>query len=156
LLIALLVAEPLAAQQAPDVGNANANAPAGAVGSRAANDRLRGVGKEDPLLGGPAAYRDPYRSALDAGDTQQSDLIRAERVPNGSTIGNGYDPLPPGGGARVGGARIADTGAGAGAGAGGAPGGNAAPNAEQAGQSLYRDPIGGAKGNGAQVYRSPW
>jgi hypothetical protein len=172
LLLALLAAAPLAAQQAPATGNANANGDAyanapPAAANRAANDRLRGVGDEDSLLGAPAAYRDPYRSALNAGDMQQSDLMRAERVPNGVANGNGYDPLPPGGGKPV--ARAAGAGGGADAGGGGggggggapgvagnAPGGNAAPNTAQAAQPLYRDPFGGAKGNGGQVYRSPW
>jgi hypothetical protein len=165
LLLSLFAAAPLAAQQAPGVGDANAeaNAPQGAANraaaSRATNDRLRGAGEEDSLLGGPAAYRDPYRAALDAGGTQQSDLMRTERVPNGATNGNGYAPLPRGGRGRVPAVGVgANVGEGAGAPgmAGNAPGGNAAPDAEQAAQPLYRDPFGGANGNGAQVNRSPW
>ena len=171
-MLSLVAAAPLAAQQAP-AGNANGNAAANApaalpdanAAARAANDRLRGVSKEDSLLGGPAASRDPYRSALDAEDTRQSNLMRAERNPNRAMNGTGYDPLPPAG--RGGNARAAggDAGAGAGAGAGNAGGmaGNAAPDgnappttADQAAQSLYRDPFNGAKGAGQQVYRSPW
>jgi hypothetical protein len=130
--------------------------------ARAANDRLRGVSKEDSLLGGPSMSRDPYRSALDAEDTRQSDLMGAERVPNGVMNRNGYDPVPPAKGAPNARAPAADAGADAalnpvgmeGNAAGG--GGKARANTPaQAAQKLYRAPFKGNDG-AQQVYRSPW
>jgi hypothetical protein len=174
LLISLVAAAPLAAQQAP-AANANAankagaNAPAGVpdanAAARAANDRLRGVSREESLLGGPAAHSDPYRSALDAADSAQTDLMRAERVPNPAMKGNGYAPLPPAGGrpaARAAGAGadagVGGAGAGAGAGAAGnaAGGGGPPATAPQAAQSLYRDPFNGPAGAAQQIYHAPW
>jgi hypothetical protein len=178
----MLAVTPSPAQQAPGAngnganGKAGGNAPGAPVDARAAaratNDRLRGVSREDALLGGPGAYGDPYRSAMDANETRQSDLMRAERVPNPAMRGNGYDPSAPAGGQAL--ARpkgLAADGAGGAApaqeagppvnappGAGLPAPGNAAPPStpEQAAQSLYRDPFNGPKGATQQLYRSPW
>ncbi|PMS35383.1 hypothetical protein [Trinickia symbiotica] len=168
--LALAAAAPAAAQQQ----GAGANAAAGndRAAARAENEPLRGISKEDALLGGPGAYRDPYRSQYDAGETGESDLMKAERVPNGATDqgAKGYDPLPPGGRRQLGraaGAAADAGGAGAGGGAGGgnaavargngAPGAAPPDTAQQAAKSLYSDPFGGgAKGAAQQVYHTPW
>lgn len=172
--LAIAAAAPVAAQQAqraPAGANANgANAAAGNgnADARAVNDSLRGVSREDSLLGGPGAYSDPYRAEYDAGETGESDLMKAERVPNGTTAqgAKGYDPLPPGGRKQAGRAAADAGGVGAGGGAGGgnvaAAGGNGAPTAgpadtaQQAAKSLYSEPFGGAKGAAQQIYHTPW
>lgn len=170
--LALAATGPVAAQQAQQQA-AGANAAAGndRASARAVNEPLRGISKEDALLGAPGAYRDPYRSEYDAGETGESDLMKAERVPNGTTDqgAKGYDPLPPGGRRQLGRAAGAaadagGVGAGGGAGAGnvavaggnGAPGAAPPDTAQQAAKSLYSDPFGGAKGAAQQVYHTPW
>ena len=165
--LALLASAPLAAAP-PDAapaaaqGNGNARnnnraaAPAADAAPPTAADRsaaarttanqLRGVGNEEALLGGPSAYRDPYRSAGDADETRQTDLMKAERVPTGG--GGGYDPLPPGGRRPP----PADANAAA---ADNGP----ARTPQAAAEAAYRDAFKGpAKDavNGQAVYRMPW
>lgn len=165
LALLLVAASPLAAQQAPgNAGGANARAGAPARGAATAErhaaaqtaaNQLRGAGDEQSLLGAPGAYRDPYQSALDANETQQTELMKAERVPSGGTNangGNGYDPLPPGGRRPL---RAADAN-----GAAAAP----ATTPQEAAQAAYRDSFNGQKTKAAAnglpaaqpVYKSPW
>lgn len=172
LALLLVAASPLAAQQAPgNAGGANARAGAPARGGAAgdapptgaerhaaaqtAANQLRGAGDEQSLLGAPRGYRDPYQSALDANETQQTELMKAERVPSGGTNangGNGYDPLPPGGRRPL---RAADAN-----GAAAAP----ATTPQEAAQAAYRDSFNGQKTKAAAnglpaaqpVYKSPW
>ncbi len=151
----LLAVAPVAAQQAPagaanGAAGANAAAGDGNAPRGAPNNGLHGVSKEDALLGGPGAYRDPYRSALDAGDMEQSDLMKAERVPNGTTGdgAKGYDPLPPGGRRNIGRRAPAAADAG-GVGAGGGVGVGAAGAGAGAGAGVGG--VGAGAGAGAGV-----
>lgn len=169
-LVALVAARPLAAQP-PDAaaaaapGNANGNhGPAHGAGAppatgadrsaaaRAAANQLRGIGNEEALMGGPSAYRDPYRSAADADETRQTELMKAERVPTGGGDGFGYDPLPPGGRRKPLPAAGADADA--------APAENGPARTPQAAaQAAYKDAFKGpakANANGQAVYRMPW
>jgi len=174
LLLSLCIVTPLAAQEVPAAKANDAKAAA-----RAADDSLRGVTREDAMRGGPSPYRNPYRAAFDANETSQTDLMRAGRMPNRD--GNGYDPLPAGGGRKPAARAAADAGngvAGAGAAAGlsgtglgsgaapvagaaqagGAQAGGVAPAdmAQGAARTLYRDPFGGPNAAAQQIYHSPW
>lgn len=133
-LSTMLIAAPLAAEPA------------------AGFDPLRGVGNEQSLLGSPPPYRDPYRSALDANETRQTDLMRVERIPDSTMKGDGYAPLPGGAGRRrfPGAAAAADAGGPA----------AAAKTPQDAAQTLYLESLKGPKaaaaGTGQQIYRMPW
>ncbi len=155
-------AAPAAAAGNGKAGNNRAAAPAGpaapptaadrAAAARTTANQLRGVDNEEALMGGPSAYRDPYRTAGDAEDTRQTELMKAERVPTGGGPGFGYDPLPPGGRRRPPPAGAGDADA---AGADNGP----ARTPQAAAQAAYRDAFKGpAKGaaNGQAVYRMPW
>lgn len=167
--VALLASAPLAAQPpgapaaaAPGNGKAGNNNGAAAAAPPTAADRtaaarttanqLRGIGNEEALMGGPPAYRDPYQAAGNAEDTRQTELMKAEQVPNGGGSGFGYDPLPPGG-------RRRPPPAAEGADAAGADNGPAR-TPQAAAQAAYRDafkgPAKGGNANGQAVYRMPW
>ncbi|PMS11594.1 hypothetical protein C0Z17_14130 [Trinickia caryophylli] len=122
-----------------------AAAPAAAPAAKAADRRLQGVADERALLGAPSPGRDPYRAALDAHETQQTDLMRAERMPNRALEGNGYD-APPAAGRKPRVRMPADAG-------------NAPANTPQdAAQAVYRESFKDPRANagGQQVYRMPW
>lgn len=126
-----------------------AAAPAAAPAAKAADRRLQGVADERALLGAPSSGRDPYRAALDAHETQQTDLMKAERMPNRALEAHGYD-APPAAGRKPRARMPAD--------AANAPGNVTANTPQDAAQTVYRESFKGPKANagGQQVYRMPW
>ncbi|RKP50906.1 hypothetical protein [Trinickia fusca] len=145
-----LVAVDGRAQQAGTAGTAPAaDARAGAQGrdaqAGAALDSLHGMHSEQGLLGGPAAYSDPYQAAYDSTEGQRTDLMDAERVPRGASA---YGPAPATA-ARVGTGQLRrgldDTAT------NNQPGASKAP--ETPAQSIYHDT---GKPDPTSVYRSPW
>lgn len=63
--------------------------------ARGAADRLQGLhGNPEALLGAPADFDDPYRSAYDAAGQAQDALTNTQRVPRGALAGGRYGPQP--------------------------------------------------------------
>lgn len=150
ILIGLCTALPLVtvdglAQQAGTAADARAGEQGRDAQAGAALDSLRGLHSEQGLLGGPAAYTDPYESAYDSTEGQNTDLRNAERVPRGAS---GYGPAPAAA-ARVGRGlqhRGPDDAA-----TNNQPAAGKAPPTPA--QSIYHDT---GKPDATPVYRSPW
>lgn len=141
--------------QRPGAAAAPANADKRDGAARDAADRLQGAGgSEQSLLGAPAALTDPYRSAYDSTEQQQTDLMNAERVPRGALNQDTYVPQQRagrGGKARpLGGIEAPDAKGANGNGTG------QARTADDAAQSLYRGTAKTGGAQGQQVYRMPW